>query len=104
MCGKKIRDDSKFEKLYRDADRLQKMMAQHAKNRAEAARKYGVDDLEEYLQQRAVEWGYERVCEAENLVDEDIAEDEEIYYKVKPERKRGINKLVRVVHKRTKSR
>jgi hypothetical protein len=102
MQGRKIRDDSKFEKMYKDAERLQKLMAQHAKTRAEAAKKYGVDDLEEYLQQRAVEWGYERVCEAENLADEKLAEDEEIYFKVKP-KKRGINKLVRVVHKRNKS-
>jgi hypothetical protein len=99
--GKKIRDDSKFEKLYEGADKLIETLKQVADNKAEIAKKYGVNDLDEYLHQRAMKWGLEREMDFKEVTD--AAEDEEVYFQVKPKKKRGINRLVKIVHKRNKS-
>jgi hypothetical protein len=99
--GKKIRDDSKFEKLYEGADKLIETLKQVANNKAEIAKEYGVDDLDEYLHQRAMKWGLEREVDIHEATNE--AEDEEVYFQVKPKKKRGVNQLVKIVHKRSKS-
>jgi hypothetical protein len=98
---KKIRDDSKFEDLYQGADKLIETLKQVADNKVAIAQEYGVEDLDEYLHQRAMDWGLEREVDIHDATNE--AEDEEVYFQVKPKKKRGINRLVKIVHKRNKS-
>jgi hypothetical protein len=98
---KKSRDDSKFDDLYQGADKLIETLKQVANSKAEIAKQYGVDDLDDYLHQRAMEWGLEREVDIHDATNE--AEDEEVYFQVKPKKKRGINRLVKIVHKRNKS-
>jgi hypothetical protein len=104
--GKKIRDDSKFEQLYKDADELQRRLEVHAQMKEDMKKIYGVEDIDEYLHQRAMDWGYAREVEAEDVEKLEVAEGEEVYSFVKPTKKRGkeeYKKLVKVVHKRNKS-
>jgi hypothetical protein len=102
--GKKIRDDSKFEQLYKDAEKLQKKI--EAQMKEDMKKVYGVEDIDEYLHQRAMDWGYAREVEAEDVEKLELEEGEEVYSFVKPTKKRGkdeYKKLVKIVHKRNKS-
>jgi hypothetical protein len=104
--GKKIRDDSKFEQLYKDADELQRRLEIHAQMKEDMKKIYGVEDIDEYLHQRSMNWGYAREVESEDVGKLEVEEGEEAYSFVKPTKKRGkdeYKKLVKVVHKRNKS-
>jgi hypothetical protein len=104
--GKKIRDDSKFEQLYKDAEKLQRRLEIEAQMKEDMKKIYGVEDIDEYLHQRSMDWGYAREVESEDIGKLEVEEGEEAYSFVKPTKKRGkdeYKKLVKIVHKRTKS-
>jgi hypothetical protein len=100
---RKLRDDSKFDELYAGAEKLTETLKQIAKNKETFAKKYGVEDVDEYFHQKAVAFGWEREINEDDLGKEEIAEDEVVYSHVKPTKKRGINRFVKIVHKRSKS-
>jgi hypothetical protein len=98
---RKLRDDSKFDEIYEGAERLTETLKQIEKNKEAFAKKYGVEDVDDYFHQKAVAFGWEREVDIHDATNE--AEDEEVYFQVKLKNKRGINRLVKIVHKRNKS-
>jgi hypothetical protein len=96
--GTRSKRDIAYEQIYKGAEKLTETLKQVAMNKKRLARTYGVDDVDEYFHQRAVEWGFEREVDAEGQVD--LAENEELYCAVKPKRKKGITKLVKIVYKK----
>jgi hypothetical protein len=62
-----------------------------------------VEDVDDYFHQKAMAFGWEREVKAEDLANEGLAEDEEVYFQVKPRKRPGINRFVKIVHKRSKS-
>jgi ribonuclease BN (tRNA processing enzyme) len=100
---RKLRDDSKFDEIYEGAERLTETLKQIEKNKKAFAERYGVKDVDEYFHQKSVAFGWEREVDAEELAREGLAEDEEAYFQVKPRKRPGINRFVKIVHKRSKS-
>jgi hypothetical protein len=62
-----------------------------------------VEQYEEYLHDRAKAWGLEREVDIEDYDPKDLAPDEQAYWLVKPAKKPGKKRLVRLVHKQSKS-
>jgi hypothetical protein len=105
---RKLRDDSKFDKLYEEAERLTAKLQQIERNKKTFANKYGVEDVDDYFHQKSMAFGWEREIDAIELEQTEIKEDEMPYFQVKPGKKRGvdgyIDKFVKVItHKRNKS-
>jgi hypothetical protein len=95
--------DIEYERIYEGAEKLTETLKQIAKNKEAFAKKYGVEDVDEYFHQKAVAFGWEREVDAEDLAKEGLADDEIAYSYVKPTKKRGISRFVKIVHKRSKS-
>jgi hypothetical protein len=105
---RKLRDDSKFDEIYEGAERLTETLKQIAKNKETFAKRYGVEDVDDYFHQKSVAFGWERDMDINELEKKDVKKDEMAYFQVKPKKKRGVDgyvdKYVKVTtHKRNKS-